>query len=98
MVQSGAKWSVAKPSLIYGIFQGILQFWAPELLLILLGNDGLRPLGTQIREIKNREFISSQQKNCKIFFVFSDIYDEKIGRRHLRGIALTCKLNPVIKG
>jgi hypothetical protein len=48
-VQSGANWSLAKPSLIHGIFQGILQFWAPELLLILLGNDGLRPLGTQIR-------------------------------------------------
>ena len=47
-MQSGRNRSLVKPSLMYGIFQGILQFWAPELLLILLGNDGLRPLGTQI--------------------------------------------------
>lgn len=48
VVQSGANWSVAKPSLIWGIFQGILEFWVPELLLLLLGNDGFRPLDTQI--------------------------------------------------
>jgi hypothetical protein len=39
-------------------FSGNIAFWAPELLLILLGNDGLRPSGTQISQIKNREFIS----------------------------------------
>ncbi|MBB3943735.1 hypothetical protein GGR91_001993 [Sphingorhabdus rigui] len=48
-VQSGANWSLTKSSLIYGIFQGISQFWAPELLLILLGNEGFRALDTQIR-------------------------------------------------
>jgi hypothetical protein len=57
-VQSGANWSLASPSLIYGIFQGILQFWTPDLLLILLGNEGFRALGTQIRLMKNRDFIS----------------------------------------
>ena len=49
VVQSGANWSVAKPSLIYGIFQGILQFWAAELGLLPFGNGGSRALGTQIR-------------------------------------------------
>ncbi len=48
-VQSGANGSLVRPSLIHGIFQGIFQFWAPELLLILLGNEGFRALGTQIR-------------------------------------------------
>jgi hypothetical protein len=98
VVQSGANWSVAKPSLIYGIFQGILQFWVPELLLLLFGKCLFRASGTQISQIKNREFISPQQGNCKILFVFSVIYGEKIDRRYLRGIALTCKPNPVIKG
>jgi hypothetical protein len=29
---------------------------------------------------------------------FSGIYGKKFDRRYLRGIALTCKPNPVIKG
>ena len=39
-------------------FSGNIAFWAPELLLILLGNEGFRASGTQIRLMKNREFIS----------------------------------------
>ena len=30
-------------------FSGNIAFWAPELLLILLGNEGFRASGTQIR-------------------------------------------------